>query len=270
MVVFVSVKKEKLAKLKDYSEEEPKTIYEELRLKKGKVILILYTSGKLLLQGNRAEAEKVALELEALKVGKKEKQEDFLEEKGWVIGSDESLKGDTFGGITVAAVKADENIRKKLLEMGVADSKTLSDEEILHLADKIRKVAPCEVKSIYPQEYNESPLTITHWLNKLHHECAEYLQPGKHIVDKFPGCQVGEVHEEKAESKYLEVAAASILARDAALRQLNALSMQAGFHLPKGSTHVQLALVELKHRKLNFTQFVKMDFYNVKDFLKEK
>jgi ribonuclease HIII len=89
------------------------------------------------------------------------------------------------------------------------------------------------------------------------------------VVDKFPGCQVGEVQEEKAESKYLEVAAASILARDAALRQLNALSAQAGFHLPKGSTHVQLALVELKHRKLNFTQFVKINFWNVKDFLKE-
>jgi ribonuclease HIII len=269
MVVFVGVKKGKLAKLKDYSEEEPKTVYEEVRLKKGKVTLILYTSGKLLLQGNQQEVAKIALELEKIKIGKKEKSEEFWEENGWIIGSDESLKGDTFGGITVAAVKADEKIRKKLLEMGVADSKTLSDGEVLRLADKIRKVAACEVKSIYPQEYNDSPLTITHWLNKLHHECAEYLQPGKHVVDKFPGCQVGELQEEKAESKYLEVAAASILARDAALRQLNALSAQAGFHLPKGSTHVQLALVELKHRKLNFTQFVKINFWNVKDFLKE-
>ncbi len=270
MVVFTNVKKEDLEKLKGYLADEPKTIYEEARLKKGKVTLILYNSGKLLLQGNQEEAAKMVKELEKLKIGKKEEALEFLEESGWVIGSDESLKGDTFGGVTVAAVKADAKIRTKLKEMGVADSKTLSDEEVLRLADKIRKTAPCEVKSMFPEDYNASPLTITHTLNKMHQECAEYLKPGKHIVDKFPGCQVGEIQEEKAESKYLEVAAASILARDAALKQLNALSAQAGFHLPKGSTHVQLALMELKHRKLEFTKFVKMDFWNVKEFLKEE
>jgi len=270
MVVFTNVKKRDLHKLEDYLLSEGKTIYEELRLKKGKVTLILYTSGKLLLQGNQKEIEKVAKELQKLAIGKKQEGPDFVEESGWIIGSDESLKGDTFGGITVAAVKADANIRKKLKEIGVADSKTLDDEEIVKLAEKIRKVAACEVKSLYPQEYNSSPLALTHLLNKLHQECGDFLRPGKHIVDKFPGCQVGEVQEEKAESKYLEVAAASILARDAALKQLSSLSAQASFRIPKGSTHVQLGLVELQHRKLDFSQFVKLDFWNVKEFLKEK
>ena len=87
------------------------------------------------------------------------------------------------------------------------------------------------------------------------------------VVDKYPGCNVGDVQEEKAESKYVEVAAASILAREAALKQLNYLSVQAGFRTPKGSTHVRLALDELKERKLNLKKFVKIGFSNVKEFL---
>ncbi|MEK6846268.1 MAG: hypothetical protein AABY26_05890, partial [Nanoarchaeota archaeon] len=209
-------------------------------------------------------------ELEKLKLGQKSESASFKKESGWVIGSDESLKGDTFGGIVIAAVKADEKLREKLIELGVADSKTLSDKEVVRIAVEIRKVAPCEIKSIFPEEYNQHNDKITLLLNHLHKECAEYLKPGKHIVDKYPGCFVGDVQEEKAESKYVEVAAASILARDAALKQLSSLSMEAGFTLPKGSTHVKLALLELKQRKLEPRKFVKMNFWNVKEIISEK
>jgi len=104
-------------------------------------------------------------------------------------------------------------------------------------------------------------------MNKLHKEVGNYLKPGQHVVDKYPGCRVGNVREEKAEDKYVEVAAASVLARAAALKQLDYLSMKAGFHLPKGSTHVKLALYELKERGKNFKEFVKVDFKNVQEFL---
>lgn len=272
MVVFTNVTKEKMRKIKkylqDYSEEEPKTIYEEVRLKKGKITLVLYNSGKLLLQGTSQDIEKLADELQKLKIGRREKPENFAEESGWIIGSDECLKGDTFGGIIVAAVKADSKIRKQLLELGVADSKKLSDHEVVRLAEHIKKIAPCEIKTLSPEEYNQHPGKMTLLLNHLHHQCGTFLKPGKHIVDKYPGCTVGEVQEEQAESKYVEVAAASILARDAALKQLNALSSQAGFRLPKGSSHVQIGLIELKQRKLDFSKFVKMDFWNVKEFIK--
>jgi len=58
-----------------------------------------------------------------------------------------------------------------------------------------------------------------------------------------------------------------ILARVGALRQMDYLSMLAGFTLPKGSTHVTEALLELKKRELEFIRFVKVDFKNVKEFL---
>lgn len=187
-----------------------------------------------------------------------------------IIGSDESLKGDTFGGIVVAAVKADNKTREELKRLGVRDSKRISDRKIRWLAEKIKRIAGCKIKSIFPLEYNEEKRGISSWLNKLHKDCYDYLKPGKHIVDKYPGCKVGELQAEKAEDKYLEVGAASILARAAALKQLDELSRKAGFELPKGSTQVKGALEELKKRKLNFKEFVKMDFNNVKDFLKEQ
>ena len=270
MSVFKEVKREDLGFLNksNFKEGELKSIHEELRLvkeiNKKKITLILYTSGKLLLQGDEEEKGKIADQLR--KKGLEEiKPITFRAERGVMIGSDESLKGDTFGGIVVAAVKADEKVRAQLRELGVADSKKLADKEILVMAERIRAMAECEVISVFPEEYNRN--RITPLLNKLHKECYNYLKPGKHVVDKYPGCAVGDIQEEKAEDKYVEVAAASVLARAAALKQLDSLSMKAGFDLPKGSTHVKLALDELKRRKLKFREFVKVDFKNVKEFL---
>lgn len=272
MTVFTNVSQEAVEKLvkKGFVREQAKTIHERLRLKKGYVSLILYTSGKLLVQGSPPEVKEMVKFLEKEGVGEKVKLEQFRKETGWIIGSDETLKGDTFGGLVVAAVRADEALRKQLQELGVADSKTLSDQEILPLAEKIKKIAQCEIRSILPEDYNhgDGEKKVTLLLNKLHREVAKDLGAGKQVVDKFPGCVVGDIQEEKAESKYVEVAAASILARAAGLQQLNYLSALAGFEVPKGSTHVQLALMELKKRGLEFRKFVKMEFRNVKAVLK--
>ena len=269
MVVFTYVNEKDLETLykNGFSKEEPKTIYESVRLRNKDVTLILYTSGKLLLQGKKEAVEKIAKKIETLGVGKLVKAETFRKESGWIIGSDETLKGDTFGGLVVVAVKADDNVREELLKLGVADSKVLEDKEILRLAEKIRMIAPCEVKSVLPEDYNKDGF-VTKMLNKMHKDVANYLKPGKHVVDKYPGCNVGEIQEEKAESKFIEVAAASILARSAGLKQLDYLSKKAGFKVPKGSTHVELALMELKERRLNFNEFVKVSFRNVEEFLK--
>lgn len=268
MVVFEGVDQAKVGKLtaKEFFRQKPQTIYEQFRLAGKEVTLVLYTSGKLLVQGKPDAVKSATFLLEKMKIGSPVKAEKFRKESGWVIGSDESLKGDTFGGIVVAAVKANDAIRSQLVELGVADSKTLRDEEIRPLAEKIKKIALCEVRSLLPEEYNHQG-NVTALLNHLHQACAKDLGPGTHVVDKYPGCAVGQVQEEKAESKYVEVAAASVLARAAALQQLHYLSTLAGFPLPKGSTHVKLALLELKERGLEFRKFVKIDFRNVQEFL---
>ena len=58
MVVFQGVRKEDLQKLKGFKGERQKTVHEELRLTKGEVSFVLYSSGKLLLQGKPAAIEK--------------------------------------------------------------------------------------------------------------------------------------------------------------------------------------------------------------------
>ncbi len=279
MVVFKEVNKEELLgflKKQKFTPLEPKTVYEDIRYFKGvnknKIMLILYTSGKLLIQGNEDKIEDFSHKLESVGIGNKVKKINFRKELGWVIGSDESLKGDTFGGLIVAGVRADEELRTKLKEIGVADSKVLRDREIFRMAQEIKKICSCEIINLTPQEYNHKVKMYgsSKLLNDMHKQVGKFLLPGTHVVDKYPGCSVGDIREIKAEHKYLEVAAASILARAAALDQINFLSKKAGFPVPKGSTHVKWGLEELKEKGLKFEEFVKLHFKNVDEFVKKK
>ncbi len=258
-----------LLKKEGFEEVAVKSPHEELRLHKGRITVTLYKTGTLLIQGNDKEIHGVNTLLEKTHILPKEVS-------GLTIGSDESLKGDTFGGIVVAAVKADDKIRLKLIQAGIKDSKQVLDSKIPELAKKIREIAEYEIISLFPKDYN---LEITRYtgvtflLNKLHHQVYRGLIKDhpektaiKHIVDKYPGCTVGHIIETKADENHIEVAAASILAREEALKQLAALSKVAGFKLPKGSTHVAEALKKLKERKTDLSFFAKVDFRNVLPF----
>ena len=188
------------------------------------------------------------------------------------IGSDESLKGDTFGGIVVAAVKANDKQRKELEEMGVKDGKTFTKQRIKVLAQQIPEVVPVFFVNMLPLEYNQEiqKYGLTSVLNKLHERCIKKLARGDEevIVDAFPGASVtGATLKEKAESEHVEVAAASIIARAEGIKQMQALSIRAGFELPFGSTHVLDALVKMRDGKQDFTQFAKTSFRNVKEVM---
>jgi|FLOH01.1.fsa_nt_gi ribonuclease HIII len=190
-----------------------------------------------------------------------------------LIGSDESLKGDTFGGLVVTAFRANSEEREKLKNIGVKDSKTIADKDIIRLADDLKEYFPnnFSIVSFNPKEYNEqiSIHGLTQLLNIMHKQANNKIKTfnSKHVVDKYPGCATGDIIEEKAESKYVEVAAASIIARSEAIRQFHELSIKAGFKLPKGSTHVSEALQEIKKRELKPTLFVKTHFKNVQKAL---
>jgi len=181
---------------------------------------------------------------------------------GTVVGSDEALKGDTFGGLVVASVKLNDKTRESLMLLGVQDSKKISDEKIHDYAKEIMRIADYCVKELMPEEYNKFKLTPL--LNRLHAECGKLGRV--HIVDEYPGCNVGR-HETKAESKYVEVAAASIIARSVGLKQLGRLSKKLGYEVPKGSTHVKEALEFLKKSGKDPKKFVKMHFKNVQKVL---
>ncbi|MBI4441665.1 ribonuclease HIII [Candidatus Woesearchaeota archaeon] len=267
MVTFIDVKKEAVQPLllqAGLALWELKTPWELLRMK-GPVTAVLFKSGKLLLQGRPDALEKYHKLLLAHGF-REEKKPSFVRESGIIIGSDETLKGDTFGGLVVAAVMADDKVREELLLLGVQDSKKINDRDIPDLAREIEKRTDHVVKSIYPEEYNRH--SQTELLNTLHRQCAEQLtQKATHVVDKYPGCTVGDIRTTHAEDKYLEVAAASILARHAGLQQLQVLSAQLGYPVPKGSTHVKDALLFVKTSGKDPLQFVKLHFRNVKEIL---
>ena len=76
--------------------------------------------------------------------------------EGFRIGTDEAGKGDWFGPLVAAGVACDDGVVRELVAMGVADSKTLSNDRVQKLASALtaRPGLAWEVRSISPQEYN--------------------------------------------------------------------------------------------------------------------
>lgn len=269
MPTLSNVKKIQIKQLINYGYMllEPSNQYQELRLQKH-ASLTLYKSGKLVIQG-KDEYVKEAMELlKNLNIGTNN-EINFKKQVGIYIGSDESLKGDTFGGIVVASVKANDQQRKQLEQLGIKDSKKLTDDRIAIFAEQIKKIVPYCIKELTPEKYNRFP-GVTFILNNLHTECLQKLNEkgAKLVIDRYPGCNVKAIQEIKAESKYVEVAAASILARAVAVKQIQTLTKRTKFKIPKGSTHVQRALEQLKKNKLDPKKFVKMHFKNVQKYFK--
>ncbi|MBR9675749.1 hypothetical protein GOV05_01945 [Candidatus Woesearchaeota archaeon] len=274
MVTYINVDEKIVDELVElgFARIEKKTEHETARLQSmsPKATAILYNTKKLLIQASDAIEKDLVKKLSVLGYEpetKKEIKQKTL--RGLVVGSDETLKGDTFGGLVVAAVMCDDKTRLKLQRLGVTDSKKIKDEDIKNWASHIKEIVGDAhvVISVLPLEYNKHEQTTL--MNKLHREVFEYLAKHKtgitHVVDKYPGCKVGDVAETKAESKYVEVAAASILAREAGLKQLYDLSYELGIEIPKGSTHVKQALDYLKKSGKNPKGFVKLHFGNVKN-----
>ncbi len=169
------------------------------------------------------------------------------------IGCDEVGVGDYFGGIVCASVQVNKDNKQKLQSLHIDDSKKLSDEEINVLAPKIMKLCNFNVAAFTPAQYNDyynsypnvnTIKTICHNTNivQMQKENIEknkghitvvmdqycppekYLNHLKSLHQKiYPILQKVDIFETKAESKYIAVAAASILARYFFLLQIKDL-----------------------------------------------
>lgn len=168
------------------------------------------------------------------------------------IGTDESGKGDFFGPLVVAGVLADEKTAAYFLELGIKDSKKLSDKKMLSMAVEIKKAAPHSVIAISNSKYNELYSNIKN-LNRLlawgharaienvleHNTCAYALSDkfGDESLIKSALMKNGRtiVLEQmcKAESD-IAVAAASVLARATFVQKMQAMEETYGMTFPKG------------------------------------
>lgn len=170
------------------------------------------------------------------------------------IGLDESGKGDYFGPLVIGAVYVDEHTESTLVQMGVRDSKRLTDNRILDLAEGIKQLCPHSVVLIGPKRYNELYNEIKN-LNELlawgHARALENVLDNiacdLAVADQFgnesfllnallqKGRQIKLEQRPKAEQD-TAVAAASILARAEFVQGIEQLSRRAGKSLPKGSS----------------------------------
>ena len=90
--------------------------------------------------------------------GKKEKKEvkrDYKLYSATTVGSDEVGTGDYFGPIVVTACYVNKENIPFLEELGVKDSKKLTDEKILEIVPKIIKVIPYNTVILSNIEYND-------------------------------------------------------------------------------------------------------------------
>jgi ribonuclease HIII len=222
--------------------------------KKKGVSCTLYESGKITVQGKEMEQFiEFYLEPEILKEFRFSHAESLLNLTPR-MGMDEAGKGDFFGPLCVAALYADEDGIKKLLEWGVRDSKRFSDESILKLAGKIRSAYAYTVIRIFPAKYNELYAKFKN-LNRLlawahtaaladlsqKTGCKEALLDqfaDKSVVERQVAQKKLDVHlEQKVRGEEdLVVAGASILARAGFLEGMQKLSEEYGLTLPKGAS----------------------------------
>jgi ribonuclease HIII len=170
------------------------------------------------------------------------------------IGLDESGKGDYFGPLVIGAVYVDERTESRLKALGVRDSKQLTDNRMLAMAEEIKALCPHLVVPIEPKRYNEL-------YNKIHHlnrllawghawtleQMLEKVPSNLAIIDQFGDkSYILQALREKGRSITIEqqpraeedvaVAAASILARARFVQQLELLSRRVGQTLPKGAS----------------------------------
>ncbi|HUT74689.1 MAG TPA: ribonuclease HIII [Armatimonadota bacterium] len=182
------------------------------------------------------------------------------------IGTDEAGKGDYFGYLVVGAVYVEPSQEASLRELGVRDSKRMSDQVARRLAGEIVARVPSEIVRISPRRYNEfytKLRNLNHLLAWAHARAIENLlarAPAPLVVsDQFgdeqrlrqalmrKGRRVTLVQAPHAERE-VAVAAASVVARAAFLETLEALSARVGVALPKGATHVIATAREIRRR----------------------
>ncbi len=255
----------------------------------------LYNSGKLLVQG-KGTKEFVEFILEPLVLQEaKLGYEAELDPKSRQphLGVDESGKGDFFGPMVIAAAYVDADLFTTMEKLGVKDSKAIgSDKKAMAIGQEIRNLLGkrCDIIKIGPAAYNRlyaKMRSVNRILAWGHAQVIENVLPQVPactfaISDQFgakesvqralkqKGRGIELIQRHKAESD-MAVAAASILARERFLRELEAASKATGVNLRKGaSALVQAAAVELvkKHGPTALLNHAKCHFRTTDQVLK--
>lgn len=218
-------------------------------LKLPQATVSIYTSGKILLQGEGAEKYASFFGYQLV--------EENRGQNLPLIGTDEVGNGSYFGGLAVVASFVTPDQHAFLRKLGVGDSKTLTDQKIRQIAPILKEKIQHQALLLSPSKYNE---VIGDRYNAVSvkvalHNQAIYLllqkgvQPEKIVIDAFTSAKNYDKYlaqeanrfsnpislEEKAEGKYLAVAVSSVIARDLFLENLENFGRELGYQLPSGA-----------------------------------
>ena len=218
-------------------------------LKLPQATVSIYTSGKVLLQGEGAEKYASFF---GYQVVEENRGQNFP-----LIGTDEVGNGSYFGGLAVVASFVTPDQHAFLRKLGVGDSKTLTDQKIRQLApilkDKIQHQAlllsPSKYNEVIGDRYNAVSVKVALHNQAIYLLLQKGVQPEKIVIDAFTSAKNYDKYlaqeanrfsnpislEEKAEGKYLAVAVSSIIARDLFLENLENLGRELGYQLPSGA-----------------------------------
>ena len=265
------------------------------------VVVTLYESGKAMFQGISADIEaqlwidqekhlnNITIENESKKdkKDKKDKKEIKTLFNFSTIGSDEVGTGDYFGPIVVSATYVSKENIAFLEDLGVRDSKKITDDKIIELAPQIVKQIPYISYILDNKEYNELTIKDTN-MNKikaiLHNKVLIDLikkeQPKyeKIVIDEF--CSPKKFYEylenskekiknvtfmTKAEDQVMSVAAASIISRYIFLKEMRKISdeLNTKILLGAGSQVDEIAKKILDEKGIDeLKKYVKLNFKN--------
>jgi ribonuclease HIII len=222
--------------------------------------VVFYNSGKLVVQGKNIDIlldklDKFGIDakMQRCKDAKQNENHSLLTANySSYIGTDESGKGDFFGPLVIAGVLLDEKNRPIFEELGIKDSKTLKDKQMLKMVQQIQKNSAFSVVVISNAKYNELYIKFRN-LNKLlawgHARVIENIlekRPCDYAIsDKFgdesliqnalmeKGQKITLEQRVRAESD-LAVAAASVLARATFVQRMADMESFYGCKFPKG------------------------------------
>jgi ribonuclease HIII len=257
-------------------------------------IITLYESGKAMFQGTCADIDaNMWKETDAHIIKEKKEIKSYYYVNS--IGSDEVGTGDYFGPMVVTATYVTKDDINFLEELGVKDSKKMTDEKMLEIAPLIIKkikydsliLTNKEYNLKYNKELNMNKIkaimhnkVISNILNKYNPK-YDYI-----VIDEFakPKSYFGYLTEvpnvirnltflTKAEDKNLAVACASIISRYIFLKEYDKLSNELGVILPKGASNLVddmgSKLVE-KYGEDKLLEIAKYNFKNTDKILNNK
>ncbi|MCR4581430.1 MAG: ribonuclease HIII [Bacilli bacterium] len=233
--------------------------------------ITLYESGKLMFQGigadieasywteqerilNKRDVNKELKDKEKKKEEKENKEDHTNYNVYDTMGSDEVGTGDYFGPIVVTASFVDKKSQMLLNNLGVRDSKKLTDEKIISIAPEVIQNVPHVTFTFTPKDYNKFGITNMNKIKAILHNKALYqlkqknLPYQKIVVDQF--CPPDKYYEHinnvpakvtnitfttHAEDKCLSVAASSIISRYIFLKEMKKLNQELDELVPLGA-----------------------------------